>query len=111
MGWEYTLDLEPHIGEGYDGNPVEHPQWFIVVQGKRIGILPFEVGSTIMPINGGVCIAKDKEEAKAIWGDIRQRLIAKLNWPDVGFPMLDHLHGVVDHVTRTQDDDEDEDDE
>jgi len=44
-----SIELQPNMRQCLNGVIVEWPEWWVVVDGKRVALLPHTVDSTIMP--------------------------------------------------------------
>lgn len=97
---ELNVELVPHVGDSC-GFKVEFDQDFVVVNGKKVGLLPHADGSRIMPIEGGMHLPSN------IWKDIQERC-EEIRNGRVEPPILDTLQGVIKAL---QDEELDGDDE
>ena len=97
---DIKVELVPHVGNSC-GYEVKFDQWFVVVNDKKVGLLPFAEGSRIMPIEGGMHLPSN------IWKDIQEEC-ESIRGAAVEPPILDHLQGVIKAIEDEQLDGDDE---
>lgn len=101
MSYEFTLELKPHIAMSVENKPVKHDQWYVVVQGRQVALLPFAKDSRLMPVTDGLGLGADE------WAAIRERCVearkAILNDDsDVLPPHLEQIQGVIKLVKQEE---------